>query len=602
MRVPYSLCNPMLSIHTLPTTVLALAAACCAFSATPETAPNVAYTASGTFVGPIHGEDRLQLGGEPFSILILANEDLKPTRHNNTSAEYENVRMSGSISLADFEFPFPIVVHANLLLELGAPGSPDTMTISFPLEIIGIELQFSAKASQPVGTITSAAIAPFTAPVALTMTNATLRYADSTKSTTLGVDGTLNAAIQAPSPIDVLYSFTGTEANGDTAGPVSALTEDKNGAFYGTTYYGGIRYGTVFKLTPPAAPGGSWTETTLYAFDPAAGDGDYPSSGVVIAADGTLYGTTSNAGNGGTIFSLTPPSPPATTWTENVLYRFTGGSDGSAPNGLVMQGGTLYGTAAYGGTNACPYSIGCGTAFELAPRVGDWQFSVLHSFTGGNGDGDSSFAGLTPGPAGSFYGTTTAGGMMNNGIVFQLSPPATPGAPWTETVLYDFGAPPDGSAPTGTLIAGPTGEFYGTTADGGSGSACHYGCGTVFEMVPHADNTWTESILYSFQNTPRDGYVPTGGVIRAKDGSLFGIALGGSFAAGSVFKLTPPSSAGASWGFTEASFNVFDGAVYPGPAYGGLTFDASGAILGTTQTGGSGCLLIGCGTIVRLKP
>lgn len=356
--------------------------------------------------------------------------------------------------------------------------------------------------------------------------------------------------------------------------------------------------------------------------------GTFPASPVVLAPDGSLYGTTANGGGYcalnnfdylgcGIVFSLTPPTPPATTWTETVLYRFTGGSDGAQPNGLVMTGGALYGTAAFGQANPpCPYSSGCGTVFELRPPAesgGAWQFTVLHSFTGENGDGDGPLAALTMGPGGEFYGTTAAGGTIGYGTVFQLSPPAALGGPWTETVLYNFGPSPDGNLPAAPLIIGANGELYGTTSIGGS-TACYRGCGTVFKLTSHT-NTWTESTLYSFQNTPSDGYYPTTGVVLGKDGPLYGTVQGGPSGAGSVFKLTPPASSGAPWNLTlAASFNVFDGDVsfLGNVSYGGLTFDSAGALLGTTSTGGApGCALLflsplqipgGCGTVFRLKP
>ena len=592
-------------------------AALCAFCADLNAAPSVAYTATGNFTTPpIHGRDQLGLAGQPFSVTILASEALKPTRHTKTSAQYDDVPLSVSVYSGFVPgIPTPILVNANITLQVGATGSPDVMNVDFPLPIPGLllQLQVTADVTMPSGTITTPTIAPFTAPVAMTITNAKARYAQGAEATTLGLDGSLNAAVQPLPPISVLQSFTGPGG-----GPVAGLLQGNDGAYYGTTEYGGAAgYGTVFKLSPPTAPGGTWTESVLYAFA-GGSDGAFPTSPVVIAADGSILGTTAGGGayctlfssfGCGTVFSLTPPSPPATTWTETVLYSFTGGSDGAQPNGVLMSGGALYGTTAYGQVNPCIFGVGCGTVFELSPPAvsgGAWQFAVLHAFTGQNGDGAEPFAGLTPGPGGTFYGTTTGGGTVN-GIVFQLSPPATLGGSWNETVLYDFGASPDGSLPEAPLIVGPRGELYGTTNGGGS-TACYRGCGTIFKLTPHG-NTWTESILYSFQDMPTDGYYPTAGVLLGEGGTLYGTVQGGPTGAGSIFKLTPPTSPGSAWNLTLlASFNVFDGNV----SYGGLTFDSAGALLGTTKTGGTpGCALAligpsgipgGCGTIFRLKP
>jgi hypothetical protein len=115
--------------------------------------------------------------------------------------------------------------------------------------------------------------------------------------------------------------------------------------------------GTVFQLTPPAEQGGTWTETILHAFaGNPAGDGSQPNS-LVLAPSGALYGTTwtgglPGEGSFGTIFEMVPPSSPGGDWTEVVLYRFTGGADGSAPNAVTLgPDGNLYGTTFIGGVS-----------------------------------------------------------------------------------------------------------------------------------------------------------------------------------------------------------------------------------------------------------
>jgi uncharacterized repeat protein (TIGR03803 family) len=125
--------------------------------------------------------------------------------------------------------------------------------------------------------------------------------------------------------------------------------------------------GTVYSLTPPTIPGGAWTEAVLYNFA-GADDGQAP-TGVVIGPDKVLYGTTSNGGSGtscydgcGTVFSLTPPADPGGPWTEKILHDFTG-PDGANPGAGVALGtdGGLYGTTVNGGSGTC----GCGTVFQL---------------------------------------------------------------------------------------------------------------------------------------------------------------------------------------------------------------------------------------------
>ena len=169
----------------------------------------------------------------------------------------------------------------------------------------------------------------------------------------------------------VLYRFKGG-ADGNT--PVAGLIMDANGTFYGTTFAGGGGSitgccGTVFELTPPGAGETLWTEKVLYRFKGGA-DGDTPVAGLIMDANGALYGTTSNGGGGsctggcGTVFELTPPGAGETLWTEKVLYRFKGGADGDTPvAGLITDAnGAFYGTT-YGGGGGC--TAGCGTVFEL---------------------------------------------------------------------------------------------------------------------------------------------------------------------------------------------------------------------------------------------
>ena len=104
-------------------------------------------------------------------------------------------------------------------------------------------------------------------------------------------------------------------------------------------------------------------ETVLYRFKDGS-DGALPSAGLIFDARGALYGTTAVGGtlNRGTVFKLTPPSLGLQTqWTETVLYRFKGGSDGAGPYaGLILDArGALYGTTQAGGTSDR------GTVFKL---------------------------------------------------------------------------------------------------------------------------------------------------------------------------------------------------------------------------------------------
>jgi len=310
----------------------------------------------------------------------------------------------------------------------------------------------------------------------------------------------------------VLHNFTG---GGDGAVPYAGVVIGSGGVLYGATPAGGgsSDFGTVFALTPPASPGGAWTETVLHAFT-GGRNGAYPYGNIAIGKSGVLYGTTYGGGTArsGTVFSLTPPASPGGAWTEAVLHSFTGGNDGTNPHAGVAigSGGVLYGTTAHGGSSCC------GTVFSLAPPAspgGDWTETVLHDFTGGS-DGTDPYAGVAIGSGGVLYGTTYAGGSLGAGTVFALTPPASPGDPWAETILLNFSV----AHPYGSVVIGNNGVLYSTTSAGGNS-----GNGSVFSLTPPASpgGQWTETVLHSFAGGT-DGASPFAGVAIGSAGVLYG--------------------------------------------------------------------------------
>jgi uncharacterized repeat protein (TIGR03803 family) len=218
----------------------------------------------------------------------------------------------------------------------------------------------------------------------------------------------------------VLHRFTGH--NGDGAFPYSGLVIGDDGAIYGTTFGGPAGTGTVFKLTPGATKDSDWSEAVLHRFvgRDQNGDGASPVAGLVIGRGRALYGTTQWGGiaGNGTVFELKPPEASGGEWTYAVLHRFTSHvGDGAEPTAGLVAGndGALYGATLKGGT------WGQGTVFKLMPSKGSWTEAVLYSFTGHDGDG------ARPGCVGhlsfdgsALYGTTEVGGVSNAGTVFKL--------------------------------------------------------------------------------------------------------------------------------------------------------------------------------------
>jgi uncharacterized repeat protein (TIGR03803 family) len=386
--------------------------------------------------------------------------------------------------------------------------------------------------------------------------------------TVLGMVLMLPAGSVAASKYKLLHKFTGLD--GDQ--PYDSLIFDASGNLYGTTRSGAFYgCGVVFKLTPNA--NGTWTESVLHTFNGV--DGCFPWGSLTFDAAGNLYGTTSGSDGTfacpvpcGTVFKLTPNSDG--TWTESVLYGFTGGTDGGGPlTGVIFDAaGNLYGTTELGG--AFTYF---GTVFKLTPNSdGTWTESVLHSFN--KTDGELPYGGLIFDGAGNLYGTTNDAGANGRGVtVFKLTPNWDGG--WTESVLHSFcslNLCADGAAPRSSLIFDAAGNLYGTTVDGGNFNACE-DCGTVFELKPNSDGRWTERVLHSFTNRP--AAFPYAGLTFDAAGNLYGTTVGGGD--GTVFKLTP--SSGGRWAWSV--LHVFLGKPARLPV-GGLVLDKAGNLYGTT--------------------
>jgi len=188
----------------------------------------------------------------------------------------------------------------------------------------------------------------------------------------------------------------------------SSLAVGSNGVLYGTAFYYGLP-GLVYQLTPPAAPGGVWTEAVLY--DLTIAEGSFANS-LIVASNGTLYGTTygdSAYGSGpGTVFQLTPPGSAGGSWSYTMLKNF-GGNHPNLP--LILRDGRLFGTIA---------TAQGGAVFELTPSTpgSPWNVTFPHNFT--NTQVPDA---LLISEKGVIYGTTeTFYPQPPTGTVFQIAP------------------------------------------------------------------------------------------------------------------------------------------------------------------------------------
>ena len=367
----------------------------------------------------------------------------------------------------------------------------------------------------------------------------------------------------------VLHSLGGTP---DGASPYAGLAFH-GGNLFGTTYSGGLYgFGSVYELTPNG--NGSWTETVIYNFCPAAPsctDGQNPAfSTLLFDANGNLYGTANSGGatGNGVVYKLSPSSG---TWTQSVVYSFLGQPDAANPvNGLIMDGaGNLFGTAYNGGI------VNNGAVFELSPTgLGTWTERVIANV-------NSLFGGLVMDASGNIFGTAYTS-------VYELVPNGTGG--WAKLTIFTFDptlATQEGSHPNGTLILDSKGNLYGTTMVGGKNNF-----GVVYRLTKGTTGTYTEKVLCNFGANSSQ---PFAGVVMDSSGNLYGTTqTGGKNGAGAVYELLLNPSTGV---YAQKILQTFVGTNGAAP-YAGVILDSQNYLYGTTSYGGSS----GKGAIIEVNP
>jgi uncharacterized repeat protein (TIGR03803 family) len=304
------------------------------------------------------------------------------------------------------------------------------------------------------------------------------------------------------------------------------------------------------------------------------------------------------------VLVLVAPLPAASTY--KVLYTFGALPDGNVPSGgtgLVLDSaGNLYGTTLEGGTGpGCGTDSGCGTLFKLTPKPdGSWTESILFEFLGDSATGACP-GGLTFDAAGNLYGTTGTGGPCDDlgcGTVFKMTP--NPDGSWTHSTLFDFPGLTDGTFPTYGLTFDAAGNIYGSTSEGGTQN-----CGTIYQLSPDPDGSWTHTVLYNFTcNSSIDGSFPEGGLVLGSSGQLFGTSLRGGnstscseISCGRVFVLA--KNASGEWVYH--TLYSFTGGADGGSPETGLVLH-TGKLYGTTRSGGNlSCASGGCGVLFELS-
>jgi len=162
-------------------------------------------------------------------------------------------------------------------------------------------------------------------------------------------DGGILYKLSTSGKLTILHSFKGGTTDGCNV--LGTPFMDAAGNFYGTTSSCGTHMlGTVWKVDQ------SGKEKVLHSFAGGTADGEYPLAGVIVDADGNIYGNTETGGSDdvGTVYEISKSGKFA------LLHSFNG-TDGKYPYGSFVQNakGTLFGTTQNGGT------IGYGTVWKI---------------------------------------------------------------------------------------------------------------------------------------------------------------------------------------------------------------------------------------------
>lgn len=234
------------------------------------------------------------------------------------------------------------------------------------------------------------------------------------------------------------------------------------------------------------------------------------------------------------------------------------------------------------GTTSGGGTHNCGTVFELSPGAHGWALTTIHDFNCSDGGGFKDS--LILDAAGNLFGTSPAGGQYSYGDVFEIAPGS---GGWDFKVLYEFCQIfhcPDGGDPSG-LVMDKAGNLYGVAAGGA------YSAGVIYKLMPGSDG-WNESVLYNFDGSRKSGVGPSGPLTFDTSGNLYGTtSVQNIYESGTVFRLMHHS--GGKWNETPLfRFNGADGA----SPYDGVIFDKAGRLYGTTVGGGAS----GYGVVFKL--
>ena len=245
----------------------------------------------------------------------------------------------------------------------------------------------------------------------------------------------------------------------------------------------------------------------------SGGDARGPASTLTRASDGFFYGTAPAGGNNnaGALYRFSE-----TNLEYSLVHSFSTNETAGPVGRLVWAPpGVLYGTASAGGTN------NKGAVFRV--NTDGSEFSILHAFTGADGDGERPMGGLLLARDGLLYGTTMYGGTNGFGAIFRVNPNGS-----DYRVIHSFW--PDGVVPLSHLVQGSDDALYGTTANGGA-----YNRGTLYKLNPDGGGF---SVLHHFlPDQSEGGGFPQAGLVIGPDYALYGATAPGSSGAGVIYRI-----------------------------------------------------------------
>lgn len=321
--------------------------------------------------------------------------------------------------------------------------------------------------------------------------------------------------------VTLLHDFNGAPLDGQA--PSGPLIQSPDGSLYGVTISGGEHNkGTVYRLSATGQM------TILHSFGPTSADYHplgrllRTNDGTLYgAAQGGPNNCIRSGTRCGIIFRISNDRD------FSVIYAFREQQgEGAVPNGSLIDGrdGFFYGTTGGGGDYSCsvhPGISGCGTIFRITPSG---EITYLHIFGTTESAGRQPQGALIRAADGTFYGTTRHGGRGRCdypgrcGTVFRMD---SAGA---VTNMHEFSpeAPfgrRDGFAPGPYLELASDGNLYGITEDGGYYESVR--TGTIFRITPGG----AKSTLYSFGNDLENPTQPTGGIVEGRDGNFYGMTF-----------------------------------------------------------------------------